>query len=84
MKSIIAAIALTLSTLTCANQEAQFTQTLESQLRFSGYVEIIKITTADDYSIVELYVGSYGEERPTTCVFKYEKLMDCKADWFEL
>lgn len=84
MKALITSAIVSLSPFTFANTEAQLIETLESHLRFSGYVEIEKVTIVDAYSIVEFYVGSYGEERATTCVLRYEKLVDCKDNWFTI
>ena len=83
MKSLFMGALLCVSSFSFANTEATLTETLETALRFDGYVEISEITKADAYTVVEFYVGSYGDERPTTCVFKYDKLIDCKDNWFK-
>lgn len=62
---------------------AKLIETLEDSLTFSGYVEIDTVTKTSVYTVVEFYVGAYGEERPTSCVLKYDKLVSCKDDWFK-
>ena len=84
MKSLLITSLMTLSATSMALTQMQAVETLESKLSFSGYVEVNEITTKGAYSIVEFYVGSYGEERLTSCVFKYDQVIDCKDNWFNL
>lgn len=86
MKLILLSFLMFTSTLTFASTSISTTElieTLEDSLTFSGYVEIDTVTKASIYTVVEFHVGAYGDERPTSCVFKYDKLISCKDGWFK-
>lgn len=83
MKSIL--FTFLLLTASGANAStSSLVETLESSLSFKGYVEIEKVTEIGVYTVVDFYVGAYGEERLTSCVLKNDKLVDCKDNWFKL
>ncbi len=84
MKLITLLALLVLAPFSMALTEEQVVETLEAKLLFSGYVEVSEMKTSGYYTIVEFYVGSYGEERLTECVFKNDQLLDCKDNWFKL
>lgn len=84
MKKIIMAICLLTSSMSLATSEVKLVEILESALRFDGYVEIAKVSKLGSYTIVDFYVGAYGEERPTQCILKDESLLECKDNWFKL
>ena len=83
MKMFLTLALMTISAVSLA-QETSLQETLESKLTFSGAVDIEAVTTIDAYSVVEFYVSAYGEERLTSCVFRYDVLKDCKDNWFDL
>ncbi|GEM_PF-4529155 len=83
MKFVLLTLLLLTSNLTLASNQ-ELVEKLENSLTFSGYVEVENVTKASIYTVVEFYVGAYGEERFTSCVLKYDKLISCKDDWFKL
>lgn len=83
MKSIFLSLLLLTSSLSFALTDEQLINTLEDALRFQGYVEIESVTQDGELTNVEFYVGSYGEERLTSCVLKNDKLVSCKDNWFK-
>lgn len=83
MKNTFLSILFLLSINSFASN-SQLINTLENALSFQGYVEIDKVTNVGEYTIVELYVGAYGEERPTKCILKNDILLDCTDNWFNL